>query len=218
MNRAASIALLFACLQVQAQSLSTVPPSAALSEAPAGTNTLLVIRAGDLGDQTVVLEINGSKAAELKSSESYSGVYSPGRLRFTFAGTPTHTIDAYAIANEEHVYELTLVAVKGAIFSGTNATRPVLTLKERKTLIAGYVVPPAPAKEQKSKVVAVSDLLSAQKQVIAARADAGAWRELGRHYLAAGDAAKATRAYREALRLQPEDADARKALEAITSR
>ncbi len=95
-----------------------------------------MIRAGDLGDRTVVLEINGSKVAELRSNQSYSGVYSAGRLRFTFADMPT-TIDAYAIANEEHVYELQIVAPKGQV-----GARPVLVLKDRKTTIAGL---PSPA-------------------------------------------------------------------------
>jgi hypothetical protein len=147
---AAFIATLFANLaaaQVHAQFPSKVPPAAALSEQPAGTNTVLVIRAADLGSQTVVLEINGSKVAELTSNQSYTGVYSPGRLRFTFGSDAgSLPIDAYAIANEEHVYELQLVAAKGsgalAVLASGGATRPALMLKERKTLIAGYVPPP----------------------------------------------------------------------------
>src|SRR5258706_16174085 len=106
MNRATElVAILLASLaatQVNAQLPSKVPPASVLSESPAGTNTVLVIRAGDLSDRTVVLEINGSKVAELKSNQSYTDVYSPGRLRFTFGSDiASLPIDAYAIANEE---------------------------------------------------------------------------------------------------------------------
>lgn len=210
MNRVrVSIAILlagFAAAQANAQA-----PAAALSEPPAGTNMVLVIRAADLGFRTVVLEINGSKAAELKSGESYTGVYAPGKLRFTFPGDAAwQQVDTFAIANEEHVYELKFATIRrpGELF-GT--AQPGLVLLERKTIIAGYE-PPAPPQP---KAIAVTDLQGAQKQVIAKRADAGAWRELGRHYLADGDAGKAIRAYRQALRLQPGDADALEALAAI---
>jgi len=211
----AAIALLlasFVAAQAHAQSFVTVPPAALLSEPPAATNMVLVIRAGDLGGQTVALEINGSKAAELTSSQSYTAVYSPGRLRIAFAGdSEWKSFDTYAIANEEHVYELRLVTARkrGDLLS---ATQPGLVLVQRKTLVEGVTPAPEPAKPQ---TVAVTDLQSAQKQVISRRSEAGAWRELGRHYLAAGEPAKAARAYRQALRLQPGDADALQALGAI---
>jgi tetratricopeptide (TPR) repeat protein len=219
MIRAAALPALLALLAAApalAQSLSTVPPSAPLAEEPAGTNSVLVIQAGDLGDRTIVMEINGTKVAELKTNGSFRGVYSPGRVRFTFPGDSAYRqVDTFAIANEEHFYEMNLVTDKGAFFGSSGPTRPVLVLKERKTIVAGYVPPPDPAKAAKTEAIPVTDLQAAQKQVIAKRLDAGAWRELGRQYLAVGDAGRATRAYGEALRLQAGDLDALEALGAI---
>jgi hypothetical protein len=145
MIRCLLAAVLCACpaIQIHAQS-PAVPLSTSLSEPPSATNTVVVIRAGDLGDQAVVLEINGSKVAELKSSQSYTGVYSPGRLRFTFAET---TMDTYAIANEEHVYELQIAAPKGH----------ALVLKERKTTIAGLATQETKAAPPEAIAAQVSD-------------------------------------------------------------
>ena len=223
MIRAAALIALLAAAPAHAQSLSTVPPAVPPTEQPAGTNSLLVIKAGDLGNAVVVVEVNGAKIAEFKSNDSYRGVYSPGRLRFSFPGDKAwRQMDTYTIANEEHVYELKLVTEKGSgpmsVFAAVGPTQPMVILKERKTLIAGYVPPPDPAKAAKTNAVAMTDLQGAQRQVIANRDDAGAWRVLGQQYLAAGDPGKAARAYNEALRLQPADLDSLEALGAMYAR
>ena len=212
MSRA--LALLIASLaaaQVYAQAFQA--PAVPLTAQPGTGNTVLVIQAVGLAKPVAVV-INGVKAAELKDGESFRGVYSPGQLQLSLGGG--NPLDSFAIANEELVYELKEMPAPGArTFLSSGEMRPALVLKERKSIVAGYKPPPPPAKIQS---VEVTDLLGAQKQVVALRADPGAWRELGRHYLAAGDSAKAARAYKEALRLQPGDAATIEVLERIGTR
>jgi hypothetical protein len=209
-----TLALLLATLaaaQVHAQAFR--PPAVPVNEPPGTGNTVLIIRAVGLAKPVAVM-VNGTRAAELKDGETFTAVYSPGHLQFSLGSD--HPVDSYAIANEELVYELKDVPAAGSrTFLSSGEMRPALQLKERKSIVAGYKPPPPPPAEIKSQAVATSDLLGAQKQAVARRADPGAWRELGRHYLAAGETAKASRAYKEALRLQPGDAATIEVLEKI---
>jgi tetratricopeptide (TPR) repeat protein len=227
---------LLACLALATAALAQapqVPDAAPLKEAPSGTNSRIVIRAGAIGNKTISIDINGQRVATMPPSQTYEGVYSPGRLRINMSeGNRVTSMNTYALANEEYVFELGLETPPAAgifgIAGAIAASKPVLVMTGRKETIAGFIPPsttakPAsnPAAESSAPARTASPITpasasaappaksieAAQQLVVSQPSNPHGWRDLGKQYQSAGESDKAIRAYQQALRLDPRDLD-----------
>lgn len=190
-------------------------------------NARIVITSQPLRGYSADVSINGKKVAAVDQYRSYQGEIAAGK---TIVAAEGEGIEFVAKPGYEYVLEITMIppTIATSLVLGVLAPKYLVTLKktvepedieEKKTRNVMQNAGLISKKEGKSPITTSSVRESATyTEKMATMVDpsiAADWRELARHFLAAGENDKAIRAYQNAERFDPGNANTLEALGAL---